>query len=334
MTQQSDSVRFSVCCYWLSAFILILGAVVIAILIGSKSLSLSSSLTSFNSAGVIVVRPRSLGTRGPPLVVSYSSHNWSLPIHHLGEVPNTFQSRLTITNMGWDIQLTDTTSDLFRLLSRELEDNLRVIFNSEDLKVKVTEFRSSSSVVVTAVLRWEENREAWTEERIKETLVQTIKESNGRLHHQFMVELDSVEVRRVVKNCRSLGCRRVDCEFSLTDLRFFCLCEAETLNKIDCVRRQVVVRRPGERAGPLRAMIDVEPDSLVPGAVTTELVDTTTEHSQTEEVPAPQTIELDTTFHYHSSTSTTTTTTTSTSPTTTTASTTSTTTSFSTTESG
>ena len=45
MTQQSDSVRFSVCCYWLSAFTLILGAVVIAILIGSKSLSTLLPLT-------------------------------------------------------------------------------------------------------------------------------------------------------------------------------------------------------------------------------------------------------------------------------------------------
>ena len=245
-------------------------------------------------------------------------------------VPNTFETHLRITNMGWDLQLSDRNSDLFKLLSRELEGNLMAIFQSSpDLTVKLTEFRSRPSVLVTAVLRWRENLEAWSEERISERLVQTIKESNGRLHHKFRVDLSSVEVRQVVKNCRSLGCRRVDCEFSLSQLRFFCLCEAETLDKIDCVWRNQSLSLPG-RAGPLtlidhdRTMIDGKSDNLLNGAMTTELVHTTTEHSHTEEVTTSQTIRLDTTTttsRDHSSTSTTTATTTTTSPATTLAST-------------
>ena len=74
---------------------------------------------------------------------------------------------------------------------------------------------------------------------IRERLVQAIKENNGRLLSQFRILRTSVEVVGLLKNCRSEGCRAADCEFSLTQLRFFCLCSAWTENKAGSSKPQI-----------------------------------------------------------------------------------------------
>ena len=151
-------------------------------------------------------------------------------------VPSTFSAVMLITNMGWDLQLTNRDSDLFQLLSREIEQNVVTIFQpGPGLAVKVIQFSSQEAgVEAKVIIKGEEREETshhWSGEMIRERLVATIKENNGRLLSQFRVLRSSVEVRPLVKNCRSEGCRAADCEFSLSQLRFLCLCSAWTENK-------------------------------------------------------------------------------------------------------
>ena len=164
-------------------------------------------------------------------------------------VPSTFSAVMLITNMGWDLQLTNRDSDLFQLLSREIEQNVVTIFQpGQALAVKVIQFSSrEAGVAAKVVIKVEEREETshhWSGEMIRERLVQTIKENNGRLLSQFRVLRSSVEVRRLVKNCRSEGCRTADCEFSLSQLRFFCLCSAWTENKAQLQQSHITDHTP------------------------------------------------------------------------------------------
>ena len=72
---------------------------------------------------------------------------------------------------------------------------------------------------------------------LRTLLARDIRRNNGNLHTHFSVPGGSVRVREVVKNCRTSGCRSGDCHFSITELRFFCLCSPETRGKTDCVIR-------------------------------------------------------------------------------------------------
>ena len=157
--------------------------------------------------------------------------------HLVISVPWTFSAVMLITNMGWDLQLANRDSDLFQLLSGEIQENVATILQSgPGLAVRVVQFsRQEAGVAARLVIRQEEEEEEtshhWTGEMIRERLVTSIKENNGRLLSQFRVLRSSVAVRPLVKNCRSEGCRAADCEFSLSRLRFFCLCSAWTENK-------------------------------------------------------------------------------------------------------
>ena len=156
--------------------------------------------------------------------------------HLVIPVPWTFSTVMLITNMGWDLQLANRDSDLFQLLSGEIQENVATILQSgPGLAVRVVQFsRQEAGVAARLVIRQEEEEETshhWTGEMIRERLVGSIKENNGRLLSQFRVLRSSVAVRPLVKNCRSEGCRAADCEFSLSRLRFFCLCSAWTENK-------------------------------------------------------------------------------------------------------
>ena len=46
-------------------------------------------------------------------------------------VPATYSAEMLITNMGWDLQLTNRDSDLFQLLAREIQQNILTIFHSD-----------------------------------------------------------------------------------------------------------------------------------------------------------------------------------------------------------
>ena len=81
---------------------------------------------------------------------------------------------------------------------------------------------------------------------LRTLLARDIRRNNGDLHTRFSVPGGSVRVREVVKNCRTSGCRSADCDFSLTELRFFCLCTPETRGKTDCVIRNRHVGNVGQ----------------------------------------------------------------------------------------
>ena len=52
-------------------------------------------------------------------------------------VPSTFSAVMLITNMGWDLQLTNRDSDLFQLLAREIQQNILAILQpGPELAVK------------------------------------------------------------------------------------------------------------------------------------------------------------------------------------------------------
>ena len=60
---------------------------------------------------------------------------------------------MLITNMGWDLQLTNRDSDLFQLLSREIEQNVVTIFQpGPALAVKVIQFSSQEDGVEAKVV--------------------------------------------------------------------------------------------------------------------------------------------------------------------------------------
>ena len=158
-------------------------------------------------------------------------------------VPNTFETQFKITNMHWDRKLKDRNSEVFKTLTRQIEKNIYMIFDkhqqSSDLIVKVTKF-SSDKVIVHCSLWWKRNI-TWTPYDIQNIIVENIRGNNGNLHNQFTVDSNSVLVQEFSKNCPMLGCRNVDCEFSFDELRFFCLCQEETTNKMDCVMKNETV---------------------------------------------------------------------------------------------
>ena len=158
-------------------------------------------------------------------------------------VPNTFETQFKITNMHWDGKLRDRNSEVYKTLSKQIEKNVLMIFNkhqeSSDLIVKVTKF-SSDSINVHCSLWWKRNV-TWTPYDIQNIIVESIRKNNGNLHTQFIVDSTSVMVSEFTKNCPMLGCRNGDCEFSYDELRFFCLCQEETTNKMDCVMKNDTV---------------------------------------------------------------------------------------------
>ena len=99
---------------------------------------------------------------------------------------------------------------------------------------------SSDKVIVHCSLWWKRNI-TWTPYDIQNIIVENIRGNNGNLHNQFTVDSNSVLVQEFSKNCPMLGCRSVDCEFSFDELRFFCLCQEETTNKMDCVMKNETV---------------------------------------------------------------------------------------------
>ena len=101
-------------------------------------------------------------------------------------VPSTFSAVMLITNMGWDLQLTNRDSDLFQLLSREIEQNVVTIFQpGPGLAVKMIQFSGQEAGVEAKVIIKGEEREKtshhWSGEMIRERLVATIKDKNGQV---------------------------------------------------------------------------------------------------------------------------------------------------------
>ena len=145
--------------------------------------------------------------------------------------------------MHFDGKLRDRNSEVFKTLSRQIEKNVWMIFNkhqeSSDLIVKVTKF-SSDSVNVYCSLWWKRNI-TLSPYDIQNIIVENIRKNNGNLHNQFNVDSTSVLVREFSKNCPMLGCRNGDCEFSFDELRFFCFCQEETTNNMDCVMKNDTV---------------------------------------------------------------------------------------------
>ena len=146
--------------------------------------------------------------------------------------------------MQWDVRLSDRGSEVYQSLSIQIAKNIATIFATfpnpsvkRDLAVKVVKFSSDNQMTVTAALWWKSEQELnfISPNDVKQHLVDIIRKDNGKLHNHFNVDQNSVTVSRVVKNCRTLGCKTVDCDFSHDELRFFCLCEEETINKVDCV---------------------------------------------------------------------------------------------------
>ena len=146
--------------------------------------------------------------------------------------------------MQWDVRLNDRGSEVYQSLSKQIAKNIATIFATfpdpsvkGDLAVKVVKFSSDIGVTVTAALWWNSKQEMnlTSPTDVMEKLVNSIRKDNGKLHNHFDVDQNSVTVSRVIKNCRTLGCKTVDCDFSHVELRFFCLCEEETINKVDCV---------------------------------------------------------------------------------------------------
>ena len=146
--------------------------------------------------------------------------------------------------MQWDARLNDRGSEVYQSVSKQIAKNIASIFatfpNSSvngDVAVKVIKFSSDVGVTVTATLWWNAKQEInlTSPTNVMQNLVESIRKDNGKLQNHFDVDQQSVTVSRVIKNCRTHGCRTVDCDFSHVELRFFCLCEEETINKVDCV---------------------------------------------------------------------------------------------------
>ena len=144
--------------------------------------------------------------------------------------------------MQWDVKLNDRGSEVYQSLSNQIAKNIATIFAiypsaKEDLVVKVVKFSSDEGLRVTSTLWWRSPQELHltSQSSVMKILVDSIRKDNGKLHNHFDIDRNSVSVSRVIKNCRTLGCKNVDCDFSLDELRFFCLCEDATMNKVDCV---------------------------------------------------------------------------------------------------
>ena len=140
--------------------------------------------------------------------------------------------------MKWDELLRNTDSEVYKSLATLTETNIREALQQlGPVIAKVVRFSSDGDMLkVTCAVMWHPNI-AIDKSKIKEQLVNNIRHNNGKLHNQFRVDTKSVTVEKVVKNCRSLGCKQSDCEFSFKYLKFFCWCDEETLHRVDCVLR-------------------------------------------------------------------------------------------------
>ena len=80
---------------------------------------------------------------------------------------NVFDGQLRITNMEWDDDLNRKSSEIFQIVSKELEKNLMKLFHdvptdkNSQVVVKVTKF-APGSVVVLYTVGWLTDRDVLT----------------------------------------------------------------------------------------------------------------------------------------------------------------------------
>ena len=142
--------------------------------------------------------------------------------------------------MKWDSMLSNQNSQVFMTLATLVEKNIfGVLGNNPNILVKTNRFAADPSEggIQTQVSVWWKLNLNMSHATIQEHFIQKTKRNNGKLYNQLIVENRSIKVEEVVKNCRMLGCRNIDCEFSFEDLRFYCLCAEETLKIVDCVNK-------------------------------------------------------------------------------------------------
>ena len=89
------------------------------------------------------------------------------PPSTLFSVLNVFDGQLRITNMEWDEDLNRKSSEIFQIVSKELEKNLMKLFHdvptdkNSQVVVKVTKF-APGSVVVLYTVGWLTDRDVLT----------------------------------------------------------------------------------------------------------------------------------------------------------------------------
>ena len=146
--------------------------------------------------------------------------------------------------MKWDDHMSDRDSDVFQSLANLTERSLDTILqdsSSAHVEAKVVIFSrdeiSDSKLVVTCGIILSDTLEIISENKIKEKVLKNLRKSNGRLGGQLELETHSITVSKIIKNCQDLGCRSKDCEFSVDEIQFFCVCELSELESRDCVNQ-------------------------------------------------------------------------------------------------
>ena len=127
--------------------------------------------------------------------------------------------------MEWDPKLRDNTSEIYKILSKEFESNLKNLFDELSLNgnviITVNEF-APGSVIVSYVAGWIPGNHIANATNIKNNIIRKLKEENGKLFGQFVISKESVELENVIKNCGKLGCEN-GCEYSYTELKLYCV---------------------------------------------------------------------------------------------------------------